>query len=54
MYGFLLSSNVAAVVNTNEEWMIARDTAELAGLTGSAGTIATREKATANTNAQER
>ena len=23
---------VAAVVNTNEEWMIARDTAELAGL----------------------
>ena len=25
---------IAAVVNTNEEWMIARDTAELAGLTG--------------------
>ena len=25
----------AAVISTNEEWMIARDTAELAGLTGS-------------------
>jgi acetate kinase len=25
----------AAVINTNEEWMIARETAEVAGLTGS-------------------
>ena len=30
---------VAAVVNTNEEWMIARDTAELAGLTRPAVTV---------------
>lgn len=33
----------AAVVNTNEEWMIARDTAELAGLTGSAVTALGRD-----------
>jgi acetate kinase len=32
-----------AVVNTNEEWMIARDTAELAGLTGPAATVAGRD-----------
>jgi acetate kinase len=30
---------VAAVVNTNEEWMIARDTAKLAGLTRPAVTV---------------
>jgi acetate kinase len=35
---------VAAVVNTNEEWMIARDTAELAGLTGSRITVPAPER----------
>jgi acetate kinase len=35
---------LAAVVNTNEEWMIARDTAELAGLTGSAMSVPTPKR----------